>query len=386
MKKIAIVSCYFQKNYGSALQAYATQRLLSEMGAVVKTVPIDGLKKEIRNRKLKYYFKHLSLNVLFGKLGYINVYLKKKNKFTQLSKNLAARNDMFKKFESHFDLMPIVNGFSELSTAIREYDGVVLGSDQLWLPSNLEADFYTLNWVPDEIPKMSFATSFGVATLPEEYKSMAESFLQRIDYLSVREKDGQNIIKDVCGKEANLICDPTIMFTGEQWMSIQEEKPIINEKYIFCYFLGDNPKQREFVCRLKEKTGCKIVAILHLNVYVKSDEKYVDYAPYDVGPAEFLNLIRNAEYVCTDSFHATVFSMLYHKLFFTFRRFKESYTLSTNSRLDSLLERVGLQERIFTAEENVEKCLSMEIDYDVIDNELDLLRNIARDFVMQILK
>ena len=136
---------------------------------------------------------------------------------------------------------------------------------------------------------------------------------------------------------------------------------------------------------MREKTGCKIVSILHLNVYAKCDRNFADIAPFDVGPAEFLNYIRNAEYVCTDSFHASVFSILYHRKFFTFRRFKEGYSLATNSRLDTLLEAVGLRERILTADEAVEDMLNLPIDYAGVDEKVSLLRSEGRAFLKEAL-
>lgn len=101
-------------------------------------------------------------------------------------------------------------------------------------------------------------------------------------------------------------------------MKIQKKEPIIKGKYILCYFLGNNPPHREFAEKLKKETGCKIVALTHLDEFVKSDEGYADETPYNIDPADFLNLIRNAEYVCTDSFHCSVFSILYKKSFIHF--------------------------------------------------------------------
>lgn len=104
-------------------------------------------------------------------------------------------------------------------------------------------------------------------------------------------------------------------FTAEEWGCITKKERFYNEPYLFCYFLGNNPEQREFVRRVKEITGCKIVQLQHCDEYIKSDVEFPDYAPYNVGPAEFVQLIRDAEYVFTDSFHASVFSLLYQKKF-----------------------------------------------------------------------
>ena len=382
MKKIAIVSCYFQKNYGSMLQAYATQKYLDDVGIENETICYDGIKREIEKTKYIHYFKQIiNPRIVLGKLGYINIRLKKKNPFSKLGRNLRTRDLAFAKFTKRIRLSAEYNSFEELRLACSDYSAVLLGSDQLWLPSNLDADFYTMNWVPDKTKKISYATSFGISELPRSYYPMAKHFLSRIDFLSVREKTGQNIIRDVCTREAKIVCDPTMLFTGDEWTDIQQKEPLCKEKYIFCYFLGNNPEQREFVKKIKAQTGCKIVSLLHLNVFAKCDCSFADITPFDVGPSEFLNYIRNAEYVCTDSFHASVFSILYHKKFYVFRRFKENYDLATNSRLDTLLASVGLEERILTAKENVEAVLHNNIDYEAVDQKVEIMRAYGRKFL-----
>ena len=154
--------------------------------------------------------------------------------------------------------------------------------------------------------------------------------------ICVREESGKRLIKGLVGRDVPVVCDPTLLFTGEEWLSIQKQEIIIKEPYILCYFLGNNPPHRKFAERLKNATGCKIVALTHLDEYVKSDEGYADYMPYDIDPADFLNLIRNAEYVCTDSFHCSVFSMLYKKIFFTFKRYTRKTRSSTKALASSV--------------------------------------------------
>ena len=215
---------------------------------------------------------------------------------------------------------------------------------------------------------------------------MAKHFLNRIDHFSIREKTGQEIIENVCGRKAEIVCDPTMLFTADEWLEIQQPEPLCKEKYIFCYFLGNNPEQRNFVKKLKQETGYNIVSILHLNVYAKCDCNFADIEPYDVGPAEFLNYIRHTEYVCTDSFHASVFSILYHKKFYVFRRFQESYALSTNSRLDTLLATLGLENRLFTGVENVQSALNDKIDYAPVDLILAKMRVHGYNFLAEALR
>ena len=191
--------------------------------------------------------------------------------------------------------------------------------------------------IPKEINKISFATSFGFSNIPDKYENLYKNFLNKIECLSTREKQGVEIIKNVTGRDAKLVCDPTLLFNKDEWMEIQEENRIVKDKYIFCYFLGKSIEHRKFVERLKEKTGYKIVSINHCDEYVKYSDKFADEIPYDVGPGEFLNLIRNSEFVCTDSFHGTVFALINNVDFFVFRRFQKNEKASTNSRIHTIL-------------------------------------------------
>lgn len=130
------------------------------------------------------------------------------------------------------------------------------------------------------------------------------------------------------------------------------------------YLMGDNPEQREFVKKLSEKTGCRIIGLLHGATYISYDEDVVDEKPYNVGPSDFVNLIRYAEYVCTDSFHCCVFSILNSTKFFAFRRWPDGSKFSANDRLYTLLGFTGLSRRLIKGSENVESCIADVIDFD----------------------
>lgn len=381
-KKVGIVSCYFKYNYGSMLQAYATQKILDDCNIPNETINLKNLDKEISKRKRKYYLSQIfNFSFIKAKFGMVKLKLYCKLANGKLGKNIKIRNKKFKEFQSKFN---ISKPFTEMNKICEEgrYTDVLVGSDQLWLPVNVVADYYTLNFVPDNINKISFATSFGVSSIPSKYKEQYKKFLSKIENLSVREEAGTKLVKDLTGKDATLVCDPTLLFNQEEWLEIQNPEPIIKEKYILCYFLGKTIEYRKFAERLKEKTGYKIVSLNHLDEYVKYSDKFADEAPYDIGPSEFLNLIRNAEYVCTDSFHGTVFSLINHKKFFVFRRYKKQSKVSTNSRLDSLLNIVNLKERMLEGNEDIEKCIEMEIDYEIVDSKLGTFREESKKFLM----
>lgn len=380
-KKVGIVSCYFKNNYGSMLQAYATQYVLDKWNIENETINVDE-NIDFSNGKKKYYISQITnISFIKSKLGMIKLKFDKKiNK--KLGKNIAIRDEKYKEFKRNYKLTKPFHTYKELTEQCENYSTVLVGSDQLWLPVNVVADYYTLNWVPDDVNKISLATSFGVSTVPDKYKESYKKFLNRIDNLSVRESAGVKLVSELSDKEATLVCDPTLLLTKQEWMEIQQEERIIKDKYILCYFLGNNIEHRKFAERLKEKTGYKIVSLNHADEYVKYSDIFADETPYDIGPAEWINLIRNAEYVCTDSFHGTVFSLINNTKFFTFERYSNKNSkVSTNSRIYSLLEIVNLKERILSGTENVEDVLKYNIDFDKVNTKLADFRNESKAFL-----
>lgn len=380
MKKVGLVTCYFKSNYGSLLQAYATQKFLDSLKIENETINIDK-NIDFKKGKRKYYTSQIfNFTFVKSKLGMIKLKFDKKvNK--ELGKNISIREKKFKEFRNQFRLTKELNTYAELKEYCKNFDNVLVGSDQLWLPVNVVSDYYTLNWVPDEINKISFSTSFGVSSIPEKYEELYKKFLNRINYLSTREESGKKIIKDLTGRDAKVVCDPTLLFNKEEWMDIQKEVPIIKGKYILCYFLGNSIEYRKFAEKLKEKTGYKIVSINHCDEYVKYSDVFADETPYDIGPAGFLNLIRNAEYVCTDSFHGTVFSLINNVKFFVFRRYNKRSKVSTNSRLDSLLGIVNLKERLLEGNEDIDKAIEMNIDFSNVNKKLEEFRSDSKEFL-----
>lgn len=377
MKKVGIVSCYFQHNYGSMLQALATQNVLDKLGYENETIDISGFSKEIKKAKLLYFVKaSLTSDILLSKFGMATNVIRRKNSRGIYGKNTAIRNKKFDDFaKKYFRLSEKFSSKADLREKCKDkYNAVVVGSDQLWLPGNIAADYYTLNFVPDDINTISYSTSFGQSELPNDSAEKAKVFLKRIKHIGIREESGKKLIRDLVGRDVPIVCDPTLLFTGGEWMNIQKEEAKINEPYILCYFLGNNPPHRDFAKRLKEQTDCKIVALVHLDEYVTSDEGYADYTPYDVDPADFLNLIRNAQFICTDSFHCSVFSMLYKKIFFAFKRYTRKTKFSTNSRLDTLFNLAGVKGRVFEGNEDIDKCLDMKIDYKEVYTNLAKIR------------
>ena len=179
----------------------------------------------------------------------------------------------------------------------------------------------------------------------------------------MRENQGAEIVKELTGKEVPVLMDPVFAFDKEEWEQLIPSSEPEWEPYIFCYFLGDNVAHRQVAKELANRTGKKIVTLRHLDRYVPGDEMFGDYAPYDVDPIRFLNILRNAECICTDSFHGMAFSILCEKQFLVFNRYSDKSTNSKNSRIDSVCQNLYLENRRYQGDRDILEAMNAEIDY-----------------------
>lgn len=385
MKPIGLVTCYFHHNYGSMLQAYATEMIMQQMGLPFQTIACKAPINYMQENKILYIIKKLLIADWKMRLGKMKIERAKKDN-PMFAKNWEIRNKAFDQFaETFFHVSPYCKNRGELTKMAENYSAFLVGSDQLWRTDSVEHGYYTLEWVPDHIRKIAYSTSIGVKEVPWFQVEKNKRFMNRFDHIALREQSACDLVYKLTGRKVPVVLDPTLLFTGDQWLEIQQREPLTNGKYIFCYLLGDNPLQREFIKRVKEKTGYKIVALQQLDDYIPSDEGFADEAPY-VGPREFLNYIRNAEYVFTDSFHCSVFSILYKKNFFTFSRFAEGAKQSTNTRIDNLLHITGLEERRMTNDKTIEEVVNFKRNFDGVDEKLNALRKSSMDYLYNAFK
>lgn len=382
MKKVGLCIVYKNWNYGSILQSYATLLELRKLDIEYEIIRYE------RKKDLSFYVSSLP-RLLLPDMRYSKMRALKRKVGKKIHKNFAKKDAVRAKVFSDFtkknfdNFSSVIKDFESLRKYACNFSSVIVGSDQLWLPSGLDTNFFNLMFVPDKINKIAYAASFGVSEIPESQKEKTISYLNRIESISVREHSGKELIKKLTGRDVPVIVDPTLVINKELWdASISNERKV-KEDYIFCYFLGNNPDQREEARKLSKKTGLKIVTLRHMDEYIPSDEKFGDVAPYDVGPAEFVNLIRNASYVCTDSFHGSVFSIINHKQFISFNRYGNNSKNSRNSRLDSLFGQLGIERRF---KGDIIKEIMAPIDYDSVDERLKELRAFAEDYLVKALK
>lgn len=390
MKQVGLTVVTYKDNFGSALQTYATQYVLNKLGYQTGIFDIDGVSRDINKKKIRYF---LSRILQKDERKYFFDYLlnrsRKKKSVTSggYSENMRIRHQMYVDFKKKWLIFfPRVNGWKALTEQSTKCDHIVVGSDQLWRPSNIVGCYFTLEFVPNSVDKIALSTSFGVSKLPRSIHKHAKDFLSRINSISVREDTGKNLVMELTGRSVPVVCDPTMLLDAQQWTVIQEEKPFIDGEYILVYLLGDNPQHREFVQKLKLETGYKIVGLMHGATYVATDEGFADEEPYNVGPSEFINLIRNAKYVCTDSFHGTVFSILNETPFFSFRRFKDGSDFSTNDRLYTLLKWTGLDNRVLYGNEDVKVCIKLPVNWSEVLKKVADRREESMNYLINALK
>lgn len=363
MKKLGICVCYQHKNYGSQLQSYATTVELKRRNIDFEII---RYKKKITPQLLMKYLPKL-FDPVFINDRIIENYQKKVmlKLHPQLKKDNEIRSNAFDRFsqERFKKLSPVYCGYENLSEQSKNYTAVMVGSDQLWSPSGITSNFYNLMFADDKTVKISYATSFGVSKIKPKYQSVYKTFLDRLNFISVRENSGKQIVEELSSNSAEVVVDPVLLLDDKQWLEEIPNRRLYDEPYIFAYFLGKTPEYRQVVTEFAKKKGLKIVTEPHMDSYNKADEGFGDYTPFDIGPAEFVNLIRNAEYVFTDSFHGSVFSVIYQKQFMVFNRYSDNSVSSKNSRIDSFCANYGLNGRRYSGDIS---AVENNIDYSAV--------------------
>lgn len=377
--KIGLIAAY-NDNYGSLLQVYATQQVLIQNGHCSEIIVYK------QRKLLTQLMRCFNLSLFKMKMDIIYRQIVTKSFYNEIYRNIQIRNNKFSCFrkENLIFSREFQNEDDLKNALINDYDLIMLGSDQVWNPINMGTHFFTMELVPDEVYKITYGPSFGVSEIPWYQKKNTQKYLNRINCISVREKTGAKIVKKYTGKDVKVVCDPTILINKQEWFLVSENKRLIEDNYLFCYFLGKNPNQRGLAREYARRHNLKIVALQHLDQFIKDDIKFADYSLFDVDPFDFVSIIRNASFIMTDSFHGTIFSLLFERNFYCLPRFPSKKTKSTNSRIDDLLKYVGLSNRKLTGYENVEQLNNpkeTEIDFKMVSDNLRKIQEYSLDYL-----
>lgn len=344
--KIGIITLYHNSyNYGGILQAYALCRILQKNGVKSEQIPYE----HIINASFKDRIGRLFENGIFSAIKKIVAYLKKNKNISVNLEEQNIRKNAFYKFSqiliSHSN--EVYNQYS-ISECIDKYDVFITGSDQVWNYVGYDSSYF-LDFVDGtKKKKFSYAASFSMKELTNEQKKIVSNSLCDYTAISVREKDAVDLLDGLTDKPVTYVVDPTLLLSQDDWDEVCAER-VVDEKYVFGYFLGSNIDVVRMAKEFAHKRELKFVMIPFASgKYNMNEDGLADIRIVDASPEKFLSLVKHAEYVFTDSFHAVVFSFIYQKQFFVFNRDKKG---TMNSRIFSITELFGLEKRFCDSRE-----------------------------------
>lgn len=353
MKRIAVFTCFNFQNYGTALQALSLYKFLAKKNDVYLVSYFNTKKINLLSYRSKQWIKYLISPVFNLRNFFLSGNFIKGLKISRCYKNIKIYS---------------CNSRKKI-LAIEDFDLLITGSDQIWNPYYLD-EFYLLGFSKNK-NKISYSSSIGVQSLPDEKKDIYRKYLSQFSNISVREKSAEYILKHLLNRDdICTVLDPVYLFDKNEWKEFYERRiskkmknKVNGSNYIFCYFIGDRFEYKDYVDIISKKYGLQAIYIPSSeNKNIVLNGKCIRSA----GLEDFLFYIANAQLVVTDSFHATSFSLIFEKQFIEFLRFDRADAESQNSRIFDLLEKYELSNRVFEGNEIPVE----EIDYSIVSNKI----------------
>lgn len=359
VNKIGIITYHNARNFGAILQSYALNRYINNCGVLCETIDYHSAKIDSSYKLIRYQKGNLKL--LLNSFVGIRNNLLKKIRFNKFKKNIIISSKRY--------------NYNNISQANDEYKIFITGSDQVWnLDLNNDKNYY-LDFVNGNNIRNSYAASFGNIDMLEKHEEYLRNCLKKYENISVREESAKVKLNEKFNIEASLVLDPTFLLSKNDWEKVCENKTS-KEKYILLYVLHE-----ESTYRIAEK----ISQLTNLKVYVLNESyrkriraKYIR----NVGPDKFINLIKNAEYVITDSFHGTAFSIIFRKNLKVVLKNKNKHL---NDRLVSILNLFKLNECIVNTDSKGKELIN-EINYSNSESIINEEIRKSKQFINNIIK
>ena len=358
LSKIGIVTWYDKGyNYGSTLQAFAMQSYLENKGYECELINYKPEYKKVYN-VLKEIIKRLYLLVFNYKV-------------------YKSWRIMEKWIKNNIKESKLILSYEELIKYSQKYDILICGSDQIWCNSHDVVDpFYYLQFTDIE-KRIAYAPSIGKNYINDNIQETFAKYVKEIKYLSIREEKGAELIQKYAGKSAKVVVDPTFLLDKKMWEKSAKisKNRIINEPYIFAYFLKKNEEYFEQVNEIAKKKNLRIITVPIMN----NNNKLA----IEVNHTDFLNLIKNAKYVITDSFHGMVFSINFEKDFIIYKKFNDNLKETENSRIYNILEKLNLYNRLVTDNNTIDNIIDTNINYSEVKKKLNKLINESEKYLTE---
>lgn len=371
--KIGLITFHISNNYGALLQTYALHHKLEQLGQ--KAELIDYRPRQ-RSEKLELIHKIPKYKPSQNPLRYL---LAIPYRFCMdmltLNKRRQLRTYILQYIKKHYHLSEKqYTSYSELAKSHPHYDLYLVGSDQVWNPHNTGGDFdpaYFFSYIKEEDACASYASSVGRYNIRDKADTFRD-YSQNLHWVSVREAQTIPAIKEITGKDAVCVVDPTLLLTSEDWEEISREPKEHPDKFVLVYSLGSNQNV--------EKVAQMVSAHLKLPIkYIQYDFRLLKNQSSFVRPEEYLWCFAHASFVVTDSFHGTVFSIINRKPFYTVQ------PESNNSRVLNLLTQLGISDRYFPPEK-IPDSIDGDIDYISVQTKLESMRQNSLDYLNTVIK
>lgn len=334
--KIGIITHYYNSiNYGGVLQAYALCRFLNDRGHTACQIAYAPTNRSLRD-------KPLSASEFMHK---VDSHIAKRV-FRQRNRRIKAQMQAsFQEFRQNIPHTECVYTKETIRNAAEQFDMLITGSDQVWNPNWFDSSFL-LDFSGTPEKKLAYAASMGVTTLSEKQGDAFRGDLLGFKAISTRERAAARALEAVTDRPVEVCVDPTLLLEAPQWDELASER-IVPEGYVFLYLLGGSEGVRRSAEAFARTTGRRLVMIPDLMGAYRPGDRRVDAERITTAtPQDFLSLVKHADYVLTDSFHACVFSLLFHREFFAFER---GGGTSMSSRIRELLEMFECPERFLAA-------------------------------------
>lgn len=360
--KIKTITCHNVYNYGASLQAHALMYYLEKEGHQVEI--IDYMPSYIRkNLSLwaigKKWNRNLFIKILFYAYVVPIRLLQKKTR-----KKFAQFNRQYLKLTKRY------NTYNELMTDPPQADIYICGSDQIWntqINNGLDAAFYC-GFAPKGSLRVSYAASFSISILPEADKTFVKKQLQNMNFVSVREKSGLDILNNLGFDNGTVVLDPVFLKSKEDWLKMCQRPKY--SSYILVYDQENNTNIKKIAQHLSNIEKKPIVAFkdLYPRNYANYQEKYAD-------PIDFISLISYADVIITNSFHCMAFSIIMNKSFFVIPRTHQK----VNSRMIDFMQSLDISDRIINNVQSLQNVL--DIDYKLVNSKLSIMRKKSIDYL-----
>lgn len=365
--KICTITCHDVYNHGASMQAYALMTYLKNIGHDV----------EIIDYKPDYLSGHYNMKAIYNPKWKKNILTKGIYLTLKAPERLISlkRKKVFDEFRENNLIITKKRYTSneELKQDLPQADAYICGSDQIWnsLHKNGKDPAFYLDFVPDNKIKAAYAASFATDTIDDKYKPMVKEKVSKLDGVGIREKSGVKIVKELGIDKAINVVDPVFLLGKEEWDKIGNET--FNDKYILVYDFDKSNLVERIAKDIAKRKGYKIYTI-------NSDKpKYADKHFNLSGPNTFVSLVKNAEFVISNSFHAVVFSSIYNKNIAIVNR-----TENINTRMRDLLDDLKLKNRLVAENYNIDEILK-DIDYTDSKKILNEKIEFSKNYINEVL-